>query len=114
VVHGFIKPGPSARRSTAEIKRTKGYRGDLIYTGGSGSDDRIFLRGLDLTRSDHLNMDDYDLMEAKGYPPLLIWVAHHVMNGRPLLTRQSGGRRALDAVAPLTPLEGSSTLLYGG
>jgi hypothetical protein len=65
----------------AEIKRTKGYRGDLIYTGGSGSDDRIFLRGLDLTRSDHLNMDGYDLMEAKGYPPLLIWAAEFETDG---------------------------------
>jgi hypothetical protein len=92
----------------------KGYRGDLIYTDGSGSDDQIFLRGLDLTRSDHLNMGGYDLMEAKGYPPLLIWVAHRVMNGQPLLTGQSGGRRALDTVAPLTPPGESSTLLYGG
>jgi hypothetical protein len=92
----------------------KGYRGDLIYIDGSGSDDRIFLRGLDLTQSDHLNKDGYDLMEAKGYPPLLIWVAHRVMNGRPRLTGQSGGRCALDAVAPLTPLGESSTFLYGG
>jgi hypothetical protein len=104
---GDLRPRLNERRGI-------GGGGDLIYTDGSGSDDRIFLRGLDLTRSAHLNMDGYDLMEVKGYPPLLIWVTHRVMNGRPLLIGQSGGRRALDAVAPLTPLGESSTLLYGG
>jgi hypothetical protein len=68
-VHGFIKPGPSAWRSTTEIKRTKGYRGDLIYTGGSGSDDRIFLRGLDLTWSDHLNHGRLRFNGSEGVSP---------------------------------------------
>jgi hypothetical protein len=34
VVHGFIKRGPSARRSTTHIKNTKGYPLDPILTVG--------------------------------------------------------------------------------
>jgi hypothetical protein len=51
---------------------------------------------------------------SEGVRSNLIWVAHRVMNGQPLLTEQSGGRQALGAVAPLTPPGESSTLLYGG
>jgi hypothetical protein len=37
-VHGFIKPGPSARRSTTQIKNVKGYPLDLILTVGFNLD----------------------------------------------------------------------------
>jgi hypothetical protein len=39
MVHGFIKPGPSARRSTAQIKNVKGYPLDLISAVNFDLDD---------------------------------------------------------------------------
>jgi hypothetical protein len=50
----------------AVIRMTNGYASDLVWALDFEIDDRIFLWGLDLTRSDQLNMDSYDLMEAKG------------------------------------------------
>jgi hypothetical protein len=39
VVHGFIKPGSLARRSTSQIKNVKGYSLDLISGIGFDLDD---------------------------------------------------------------------------
>jgi hypothetical protein len=78
---GSLNPSRQLGDLRSRLNERSGIERDLIYTGGSRSDDRIFLRVLDLTRSDHLNMDDYDLMEAKGYPPLLIWAAEFETDG---------------------------------